>query len=330
MNKFLRDLPTVEVEGLVYDPKLKKKVIRHIRVPIDPDKMISTREQFELAYLRWRYFMRVENPPEELVKQYEKAAYMVARDAYRQNQDTMLYSGLELEDVMNISLVHLVSYLGCYSLQFSDIGKKKVANKRAKEEYSEEEVKRKDLSNMIVFIQQRMKDLVRVFKQKNRNIMGEKHVAVLYQLIDVEIPCSDEDLLKSPHRYGYRRVPPSQYNEIKRKLGRYPEKGKFSVGDIKYRYVSSQTAPVWIEDYENYESLSVFNQIDKVPPQEEQFELLKRYRMERLLDRYEKAPKKLKIKMLKRVEKILSSKGMNKELELARRILGKLNSSQEL
>lgn len=325
MHKFERSLPTVEVEASTYDPALKKETKTKVRVPINPDKFVSTKEEFELTYMRWRYFMRASNPPEELIKKYEKAAYKIAKETYNENFETMKNSGLEVEDVCNIALVHLVSYLGCYSLQFSDNGKLKIEEKKKKMELAEEEIKRKDLSNMMVFIQQRMKDLIRVFRQKNKNVFGENLVAVLFQLVDREKPCTDLELLKAPDKYGYRRVLPSQYKEVKKKLGGYPTAGKFVIGDISYRYVHVYSGPVWISDHENADDISAFNPQSDESYQEYNTELSNRFRMERILEKYQKATPKNKARMLERAMFIFRKKRMIKELALANRLFNKIS-----
>lgn len=314
MHKFERNLPTMEVDGVL--------------MPIDPSKHVSTKEHFELTYLRWRYFMRASNPSEELIRQYEKAAYKVAKEAFNDHHESMKLSGLEIEDVCNIALVHLISYLGCYSLQFSESGQEKVVEKRKKAEFPDEEVKRKDLSNMMVFIQQRMRDLVRVFKQKNKNVLGEHSVAILYQLIDKEVPCTDLELIKAPDKYGYRRVTPSQYKEVKRKLGTYPSTGKFVIGDIIYRYVHNVSTPIWMSDHEHAEDIRSFNPQPNISPQEEGYELIKRYRMEKLLERYENADLKGKVRMLRKAINFFKKKKMMQELALANRMLNKLECDE--
>jgi hypothetical protein len=311
MYKFKRTLPSTG-EGIS-------------RTTIDPNKTVSTKDQFELTYLRWRYFMRAENPPTDLIKKYEKAAYKVAKESFNKNYDSMKNSGLEIEDACNIALVHLVSYLGCFSLQYSEHGRSKVEEKKKNEDLSDSEIQRKDLSNLMTFIEQRMKDFVRVFKQKNKNILGEKSVAVLFQLVDKESPCSDQELLRAPKRYGYRKVSASLYKEIKRKLGSYPQVGRFVLGDTVYRYVQTTNNPVWISDSENSDDILSFNPQNYTQPQDLE-ESLNRYRIEKLLDRYHNSDEKNKVRMLKKAISFLKKKGMMTELRSAKRMLKKLQN----
>lgn len=319
----------VEIDGAVYDFEAGKEVLGKVKVPINPDKFVSTKNEFELTYLRWRYFMRTSNPSDELIRQYEKAAYKVAKEEFNQNYETMKTCGLEIEDVCNIALVHLVSYLGCYSLQFSKDGQAKAKEKSTTQLYPEEEIKRKDLSNMIIFIRQRMKDLVRVFRQKNKNVLGENHIAALFQLIDTEVPCTDFELLKSPKKYGYRAVTPSQYRQIRTKLGTHPQVGKFALDGISYRYVRMYISPVWLSDYENDDHISVFGTDPENVPQEKNYEISRRYKLERLLDRYEKLDNKRKIKLLKKAVNVLRKTNMIPELMLAKGMLDKLQFGKE-
>jgi Lhr-like helicase len=131
-------------------------------------------------------------------------------------------------------------------------------------------------------------------------------------------------LVKTPHKYGYRKVTPEGYKEVKRKLGTPPPVGKFSLDDISYRYVHEHNNPIWISDHENHEDIPSFNPQTLGTPQEQGIEISRRFRMERLLGKYEDANKKLKKKMLGRAIRFFTKKGMNKELLLANTLLNKL------
>jgi hypothetical protein len=131
--------------------------------------------------------------------------------------------------------------------------------------------------------------------------------------------------LKAPDKYGYRRVSPSQYKEVKKKLGGYPTAGKFVLGDTLYRYVHVYTGPVWISEHENSDDISAFNPQSDNSYQEYNFIFSQRSRAEKLLDKYQKATSQKKIKMLERAIFIFKKKRMTKELALANRLLNKIS-----
>jgi hypothetical protein len=328
MNIVKRSLPKVDVIRTTYDAVTKGNVTTTVREDIDLSKRISHRDEFELSYLRWRYLLRTENPAAEVLEKYKKAAYKSAKESYRDHENIYKASGMEPEDVCNIALVHLVSYLGIYSLQYV-----KEVNAKFSESFAVTvgreptlaEVAKEDLSNMICFISQRMNDLIRICKQKNRNITGELSATGLFRLVGKEKQGADLNVYFAPASYGYKKVGTEEYKKVKKLMHNNLKPGRFEVDGAVYRFVVEILSPVWFSDYQDTDSLDLFNPQDHLVSEEYVDEFRLRYRREKLLDRYQAATQKSKARMLNRVISILEKRGgYPKEVVLAKQLLDRL------
>lgn len=326
MNNIFRSLPTTEVVvGREFNQKTKRYDQKIKKVTRDVKQRIHHKDEFELSYLRWRYLIRTSNPPAEVLKQFENAAYKCARDSFFGEKDTYIASGMELEDVCSIAQVHLVSYLGLYSIEHVPDQMEKFVNKYEKtngKKPDEKEIKRKNLSNMICFISQRLRDLIRICKQKNRNITGENVTYEIYKLTGKEKECSDWALSLSPESYGFEKISRAEKIKVGSHIIRDAAMERVEHKGRVYRVISDVTGVTWLSNHNDPSNLPIFNPQDKIlnPEEIEDFKL--KHRKEKLLDRYQEASPKNKIRILKRIVRFLSKKeGFEQEVELAKTLL---------
>ena len=328
MNIVRRSLPKVDVTSTTFNPETEKNETVTSREDIDLSKRINHKEEFELSYLRWRYFLRAGNPAAGVLEKYKKAAYKTAKESYRDHENVYRASGMEPEDVCNISLVHLVSYLGIYSLQYvEEVNRKYVESfeQSVGREPTEAEVAKEDLSNMICFIAQRMNDLIRICKQKNRSITGELSATGLFRLVGKEKEGPDLNIYFAPASYGYKKVGTEEYKSVKKLMHNDMKPGRFVLDGVVYRFVAEMLSPIWFSDYPDVDSVDLLNPQDGVVTEEYVEEFRLRYRKEKLLDRYELAGPKSKGRMLRRIISILEKRGgFQKEIELAKQLLTRL------
>ncbi len=330
MEKIYRPMPTKRVERVVGDALSSKRSVAVSIEKLDFKHRINHKDEFELSYLRWRYLMRAKNPKAEVIKKYEKAAYFCARKSYDLNYAIYKSSGMELEDVNNIALVYLVSYLGSMSIEYTPAEKKKFV-KHFKEVHGKkptiEEIRRKDLSKMICFVQQRFIDLIRVCRQKNKNVTGEKTLKGVFVLEGVERDVSDWAILDSPATFGFRKLTTEETRELKNstKNKRIPQ-GRFVIDGKVYRNATHTFSSVNVDDYEsNYDSIVFLDQDPEDFDISQNQKLKNRFRMERLLDVYKKASPQKKARMLQRIVYFLGKNPeMKNELSLAKRLLDKV------
>jgi hypothetical protein len=132
--------------------------------------------------------------------------------------------GMELEDVTNIGRVHLVSFIGLF--EFSETKNlekyqeflKLFAKKNKDQIPTTEDTVGKNKANLTMFMKQRMEDLVRICKQKAKNIRGLR--------IDEYIPFYGSQpppeelykLLEDNETYGFKRADAVMFKALKKRL----------------------------------------------------------------------------------------------------------------
>lgn len=192
-----------------------------IERPPAENRKINSKNEFELCYMRHQYLRRVTyNPTQAEMAPYEKIITHLAKNTYYMYKNLFMLVGFEVEDVINIARIHLVSFLGLYKLD-------KVPNKlidflevhwkKHIREANEEDIENKDRANMTMFMKQRMEDVVRVCRQKARNIKGMP-VEEFYVYYGPKRPPKESWVLLEDHeKYGFRKLDMGSFKTIKRR-----------------------------------------------------------------------------------------------------------------
>lgn len=202
---------------------MNQKVLR----PEAPNKKINCRDEFELCYLRHQYIRRTDfNPTNEEMKPYAKIVQRLGNNTFYTYKGLFHLVGLGLDDVTNIGMVHLVSFLGLFSLermperykQFCDsYYKKNRGTPTILDEHN------KNMADCTLFLKQRMEDLVRICRQKARNIKGlpaeEYHVFYGPQ----KPPVVFHDLVENHRQLGFKKMDISVFKTIKKKIAPRPK-----------------------------------------------------------------------------------------------------------
>lgn len=219
--------------------------------PQAPDKKIHNRDQFELCYLRHQYIRRVNyNPTEKEMSPYYKVVENLARHTYLVYGNLFSLVGFYKEDVVSIAKIHLVSYIGLFSLE-----KMPEKYKAFIEIYSqkhgvlpdESANLNKNKANLTIFIKQRMEDLVRVCRQKARNIKGLPTEEFYAFYGNGKLPKDMSKLLKDNEKYGYKKIDMSIYKSIK-KRAKHKDKTPFKFAGFWYVCVDLHVKNLSLED----------------------------------------------------------------------------------
>ncbi len=195
-----------------------------VQRPQGQQRKIHSKNEFELCYIRHKYLRKVNyNPSKEDMVPYLKIVEYAARNTFHTYRYLFSTIGMEVEDIVNINRIHLVNFIGLFEMNEQKNREKyeefcvSFSNKNNKSP-NDEEVLSKNRANLTMFLKQRMEDLVRICKQKAKNIKGIR--------VDEYIPFygpnpPPEDiykLLEDNESYGFKRIDNVAFKAVKKKV----------------------------------------------------------------------------------------------------------------
>lgn len=196
-KKYLRDLPDSDV--------------------IDNMK-IDCQDYFELVYMRHRYFRNSTNPEPERLARFEEMLCNISDKFFISNYQVFNEVGFEMEDLRNIARVHTVSFISMGGLA-ENPDKMEQFLKRHKKKYGQDsepddmDIFKYECYNLARFLNQRMQEVARNSKSKNKNIRGTINQEVFFIGSPKRDP-SDIDLATYPEVYGYERISKRRFKEL--------------------------------------------------------------------------------------------------------------------
>jgi hypothetical protein len=196
-------------QGLIYRPKADKK-------------KIHSRNEFELCYLRHQYLRKTDHNPTPLeMKPYLAIASHMAKNTFFTYKNLFQMVGFEVEDLISIANIHLVSFLGLFSLdkmpeKYEDfVNAHYIKHLKNPKEW---DIMNKNKANCTLFLKQRMEDVVRICRQKARNIKGLPTEEYFFYYGPKKPPRILRDLIENYEKYGFRKLDTAVYKSIKKKI----------------------------------------------------------------------------------------------------------------
>ena len=232
-------------------------------------KKIRTSEDFELCFLRHQYFRRVKyNPTEAEMQPYMYIVLNLTKNTFFTYVNLFKSVGLELDDVVNIGRVHLVSFLGLYSLENNEKKKKELTLKYLvdkEREPTEAELSQKDRANFTCFFKQRMEDVVRVCRQKSRNVSGK--VVEEYQVFCSanKPPRYPQKLVREYQELGYKKIDFYVFKSVRKKADVEHDALMFEFGGLWYVAIAVEQHGLEIEDVVGSEANPYTNEHNGTP-----------------------------------------------------------------
>lgn len=292
-------------------------------------KKIHSKHDFELCLLRHQYLRKANiNPTKEDVYPYQKTINGQAGKTFSKYKDLFYAVGLDFMDVVRISEVHLVSYLGLFRIEKDSKKHDKFVEAFCEKNHvppNDKDTLDKNKANFTLFLKQRMEELVRICRQKVRNVRGvpmqEYHI--FYGPNSPEM--TNEDLLNNFRDHGYRKLDSAIYRSIKKKAN--PNNPDcFCFNNTWYVRIPTNYKPLQLLDFSN-SGLDPRDNLHNMNPEEilSFSEHTKKVRIEK--NKFKRISCDLKIDMLR------SFIGQNKdnsifeeELQTARKILDRLEN----
>lgn len=290
---------------------------------------IHSKNEFELCYLRHQYFRRAKNnPSQDEMAPFTYIAAHMAKNTYYTYKNLFKMIGFEVEDVVNIAHVHLVSFLGLFSLEklpqkYDDFAlSHKIEKGRGP---NEEDVLQKNKANCTIFIKQRMEDVVRVCRQKARNIKGLPTEEYFFYCGKVRPPIVIKDLVGHHEKYGYRKLDTAVYKSIRKKI-RIDDSSVFKFDGNYYVAVPVEQKNLSVQDFVGA-GLDPYDSIHNMSPEQIFFNSEDTKIWEKRQEAFKKTPKPFKAAIIKEfIQKNEDNPRFFAEVETAKRLLKRYGS----
>lgn len=196
---------------------------RYVSRPKASKRKIHSKNEFELCYLRHKYFRKVKfNPTKEEMLPFNHISSRLAKNTFFRYQPLFQQVGFEFEDILNIANVQLVSFLGLFSLQkMPDKHKEfiKTFKKIQEKEPEFRDILDKNQANFTLFLKQRMDDVVRICKQKAKNIKGLPYEEYNYYRGPKKPSKNLREFIKNYEKLGFKKIDYVAFKAARKKLG---------------------------------------------------------------------------------------------------------------
>ncbi len=223
-----------------------------IERPQAPKEKVTTSKDFELCYLRHQYFRRVKfNPTPEEMQPYMAIVEYLTKNTFFVYFNLFRGIGMYHDDLINIGRVHLVSFLGLYALEQSKDKKKEFEikfNFYNGRDAEEKDIVQKNKANFTMFFKQRMEDLVRVCRQKVRNVKGQASEDYIVFCGSSKPPKYPQRLLKQFQDFGYKKVDFAIFKSIRKKADVNHDATIFEFGGLWYVAIALEQKNLELDD----------------------------------------------------------------------------------
>lgn len=193
-----------------------------IERPQAENRKIHSKDEFELCYLRHQYIRRVKyNPTAAEMEPYMKIVSIQAKKTFTTYLNLFKLVGLDYDDMVNIGRVHLVSFLGLFSLDKTPEKYREFVEthlRKTNSEPSAEVIDNKNRANLTLFMKQRMEDVVRVCRQKARNIKGMATDEFYVFYGPKRPPRNVRKLLEDHEKYGFKKMDIAAFKTIRKRV----------------------------------------------------------------------------------------------------------------
>ena len=273
---------------------------------------------FELTSIRWRYFMRADNPTDDRLKDYEALISNICKSYFKKNKQMFLYAGMDADDLINIGRIQVVSYLGCFSIHTNPEIRERFTkrfienNGRVPEQADYDLIDKKYFNN---FLTQRLSDLKSFIPYKIRGMTGSA-IKAKYFKGPAKIMPTDAQLLSNPKEVSYEKVHKKEFVALIKSLKLPATVESFLVENMRYKKVEFSQG-LHSDDAQDKYVLTFFENTDFL---KNPLEMLEK---KREAEYFDKLDKKKERKLKNFIAKNKNVRKMKEHVLLAREILKK-------
>jgi len=198
------------------------KYLRKLKDIKSDTERINSKDNFELVYIRHRYFRNSKNPSDSRMLRFQEMAHNIARKQYYMNVRMFKGVGMEVNDLKSIAMVHVVSFISMSGLHENPklMVKFLSDHKKLKGKTSvpnDKDIFLREAYNLSRFLKQRFFEMVKVCRSKNYNVRG----SVSYKGFFKETEHADKDVsdlqLKQQYNfYGYVKITETEFKRLKK------------------------------------------------------------------------------------------------------------------
>lgn len=196
-----------------------KDILRNLEDPeLNEKSKISSSDNFELVYMRHKYFRKSSNPSEDRLAQFEEMICNISDKVYCRNVKIFKTTGLEMEDLRNVGRVNTVSFISMCGLKenpkLMDNFVKDHKNKFGKNSTpTSRDVFLRECYNLSKYLNQRLHEVAHFCEIKNSNIIGSR--VKKYFFVGPENKVIEEDaLIREPVTYGYKKITKKRFEQL--------------------------------------------------------------------------------------------------------------------
>lgn len=220
------------------------KYLRELNDPeLNEAQKISSKEHFELVYMRHRYFRQSINPEPKRLAQFEEMLCNISDKIYFKNISVFSLTGFEQDDLRNIARINTVSFISMGGLA-ENPDKAEEFRQRHKQKYGqdsepkEDDIFRKECYDLAKFLNQRLQEVAGFCKNKNKNIRGTKDTECFFIGPTNKDP-DDLSLFYQHEQFGFIPITSKQYKKLVKK-NKPQNKQNFLLDDNRIRAVYLQ------------------------------------------------------------------------------------------
>lgn len=285
---------------------------------------INCYEEFELCYLRHKYLRKSgANPTEAQIKPFNYIINLCTTKTYYTYIGLFQSIGMDWEDIVSIGKTHLVSYLGLFSMQTPEKLDKFID--RIYEDTGEaptlSDILDKDKADFTMFLKQRMEDLVRICRQKVKNIRGQlaDEFLVFY---GPEAPPDDHNkLIKGYGKLGFKKLDATKFKTLKRKQENKQEGPVYEINGLFYVTIRIDHRQLTIHDLIGA-GLNPYDNIHNMNPEDIMLQIATEVDFQKNKEKWEAEPRH---KRIKKIRDFIIDKGNDprytEEVNTARRMI---------